>query len=96
MTDFAGTPEQLDQVRENLMKSDWIGRIVANDQTAAMVVATLQENDPDTGQRLDLQEVAKALDAYRAVQTAKVGKAPVDAAPAPKKPTLKKKAKKRK
>lgn len=45
-----------------------------------------------------LQEpkVAKALDAYRAVQTAKVGKAPVDAAPAPKKPTLKKKAKKRK
>ena len=45
-----------------------------------------------------LQEpkVAKALDAYRAAQTAKVGKAPVDAAPAPKKPTLKKKAKKRK
>jgi predicted RND superfamily exporter protein len=63
--DFAGTPEQLDQVRENLMKSDWIGRIVANDQTAAMVVATLQENDPDTGQRLDLQEVAKTLEGIR-------------------------------
>ena len=63
--DFAGTPEQLDQVRENLMKSDWIGRIVANDQTAAMVVATLQENDPDTGQRLDLQEVAKTLEEIR-------------------------------
>ncbi|MBL8654284.1 MAG: hypothetical protein JNJ97_08785, partial [Alphaproteobacteria bacterium] len=40
-----------------------------------------------------LQEpkVALALDAYRAAQTAKVGKAPVDVAPAPKK-----KAKKRK
>jgi predicted RND superfamily exporter protein len=63
--DFAGTPEQLDQVRENLMKSDWIGRIVANDQTAAMVVATLQENDPDTGQRLDLQEVARTLEEIR-------------------------------
>src|SRR5512139_796131 len=63
--DFAGTPEQLDQVRENLLKSDWIGRIVANDQTAAMVVATLQENDPDTGQRLDLQEVAKKLEEIR-------------------------------
>jgi hypothetical protein len=63
--DFAGTPEQLAQVRENLMKSDWIGRIVANDQTAAMVVATLQENDPDTGQRLDLQEVAKKLEEIR-------------------------------
>jgi len=63
--DFAGTPEQLDQVRENLLKSDWIGRIVANDQTAAMVVATLQENDPDTGKRLDLQEVAKKLEEIR-------------------------------
>jgi predicted RND superfamily exporter protein len=63
--DFAGTPEQLAQVRENLMKSDWVGRIVANDQTAAMVVATLQENDPDTGERLDLQEVAKKLEAIR-------------------------------
>jgi uncharacterized protein len=63
--DFAGTPEQLDQVRENLLKSDWIGRIVANDQTAAMVVATLQENDPDTGQRLDLQQVARTLEEIR-------------------------------
>ena len=63
--DFAGTPEQLKQVRENLLKSDWIGRIVANDQTAAMVVATLQENDPETGQRLDLQEVAKKLEEIR-------------------------------
>jgi predicted RND superfamily exporter protein len=63
--DFAGTPEQLVAVRENLMKSDWIGRIVANDQSAAMVVATLMENDPDTGQRLDLQEVAKKLEEIR-------------------------------
>ena len=63
--DFAGTPEQLVVVRENLLKSDWVGRIVANDQTAAMVVATLQENDPDTGQRLDLQEVAKKLEEIR-------------------------------
>ena len=63
--DFAGTPEQLAAVRENLMKSDWVGRIVANDQSAAMVVATLMENDPDTGQRLDLQEVAKTLEGIR-------------------------------
>ena len=64
--DFAGTPEQLAQVRENLQKSDWVGRIVSGDQTAAMVVATLMENDPETGQRLDLQDVAKKLEAIRA------------------------------
>jgi hypothetical protein len=63
--DFSGTDEQLALVRENLLKSDWVGRIVANDQSAAMVVATLMENDPETGERLDLQEVAKALEAIR-------------------------------
>jgi predicted RND superfamily exporter protein len=63
--DFAGKPEQLRQVRENVLKSDWVGRIVSNDQSAAMVVATLQENDPDTGERLDLQGVARQLEAIR-------------------------------
>jgi predicted RND superfamily exporter protein len=64
--DFAGTPEQLEQVRENLLKSDWVGRIVANDFSAAMVVATLQDTDPETGERLDLQAVAKKLEEIRA------------------------------
>jgi predicted RND superfamily exporter protein len=63
--DFDGSPEQLAKVRENLLKSDWVGRIVANDQTAAMVVATLQENDPQTGERLNLQDVATQLEAIR-------------------------------
>ena len=63
--DFTGTPEQIAKVRENLKKSDWVGRIVANDGSAAMVVATLMENDPDTGQRLDLQNVARQLEAIR-------------------------------
>ena len=63
--DFAGTPEQLADVRDKLLNSDWVGRIVANDQTAAMVVATLMENDPETGERLDLQVVARALEGVR-------------------------------
>ncbi|NQD95295.1 MMPL family transporter, partial [Pseudomonas sp. CrR25] len=64
--DFSGTPEQLKAVRENVLKSDWVGRIVANDLSAAMVVANLQEVDPDSGVRLDLQEVGRALEAIRA------------------------------
>ena len=64
--DFTGTPEQIDKVRENLRKSDWVGRIVSNDETAAMVVATLMDKDPDTGERLDLQDVAGQLEAIRA------------------------------
>ncbi|MNF58253.1 MMPL family protein [compost metagenome] len=64
--DFSGTPEELKAVRENVLKSDWIGRIVANDLGSAMVVANLQEFDPETGARLDLQEVGRALEAIRA------------------------------
>lgn len=63
--DFAGTDEQLALVRENLLKSNWIGRIVANDYTAAMVVATLQELDPETGERLDLKAVGRQLEDIR-------------------------------
>jgi len=65
-SDYAGTPEQLARVRENTLKSEWVGRIVSNDMKAAMVVASLQEVDPDSGQRLDLQQVGRRLEALRA------------------------------
>ncbi|WP_339515620.1 efflux RND transporter permease subunit [Pseudomonas sp. RL_15y_Pfl2_60] len=64
-SDYAGRPEQIAQVRERTLKSDWVGRIVSNDLSSAMVVANLQENDPETGERLDLQTVAKKLEAIR-------------------------------
>jgi len=64
-SDFAGTPEQLAKVRENTLKSEWVGRIVSNDMKAAMVVASLQDTDPDTGKRLDLQQVSQRLEEIR-------------------------------
>ena len=64
-SDFAGTPEQLAKVKENTLKSDWVGRIVSNDMKAAMVVASLQDTDPDTGKRLDLQQVGARLEQIR-------------------------------
>ena len=64
-SDFSGTPDQLASVRENILKSDWVGRIVAKDMSAALVVATLQDTDPETGRRLDLQAVARNLEQIR-------------------------------
>ena len=64
-SDFSGTPEQLAFVKEKVLKSDWVGRIVARDHSAAMVVATLQDLDQDTGKRLDVQVVAKRLEEIR-------------------------------
>jgi predicted RND superfamily exporter protein len=63
--DFVGRPEQIEQVRANVLKSDWIGRIVSTDMTATMVVATLQELDPETGKRLDLREVGAQFEKIR-------------------------------
>lgn len=64
-SNYAGTPGQIAQVRERTLKSDWVGRIVSNDLSSAMVVANLQETDPETGKRLDLQDVAKKLEQIR-------------------------------
>ncbi|MCX7170083.1 MAG: efflux RND transporter permease subunit [Proteobacteria bacterium] len=65
-SDFKGTPEQLQEVRAKLIKSDWLGRIVANDLSGALIVATLLDRDPETGARLDLTRLSKRLDDLRA------------------------------
>ncbi len=65
-SDFSGTDEQLEAIRGKVLKSSWVGRIVANDHTSAIVSASLQDLDPDTGERLDLQNVAEQLEAIRA------------------------------
>ena len=64
-SNFNGSQEHIDLVKNNTRKSDWVGRIVASDHTAAMVVATLQERDPETGQRLDLREIGHKFEDIR-------------------------------
>ncbi|WP_018990676.1 efflux RND transporter permease subunit [Aromatoleum toluclasticum] len=64
--DFAGRPDQMEKVKQNILKSDWVGRIVASDMTATMVVATLSDRDHETGQRVDLREVGRQLEQIRA------------------------------
>lgn len=64
--DFAGTDEDLETVRENVLKSGRVGRLVANDHTAAMITAELQEIDPQTGKKLDYLQVAAQLEELRA------------------------------
>jgi predicted RND superfamily exporter protein len=63
--DFAGSGEQLALVRENVLKADIVGRLVANDFSAAMITAELLEIDPATGERLDYMDVAKRLEKMR-------------------------------
>ncbi len=60
--DYRGTDEDVKQVRINVLKAGIVGRLVANDLSAAMVTAELVEIDPRTGERLDYIEVARLLE----------------------------------
>jgi predicted RND superfamily exporter protein len=63
--DFEPTAEGLAKVRENILKSNYMGRLVANDFSAALVVAELLEVNPNTGERLDYIDVAAQLEGVR-------------------------------
>jgi hypothetical protein len=60
--DFTPTTEGFRRVRENIIKSNRVGQLVANDFSGAIISAQLQEIDPATGQKLDYQKVAAALE----------------------------------
>ncbi len=63
--EFAGSAEDLEQVRENVLKSGRLGRLVANDHSAALVSAELLEIDPNSGARLDYLAVSAQLEEIR-------------------------------
>ena len=50
--DFQPNQASIAKVKENILKAGIVGRLVANDYSGALVVATLLENDPNTGEKL--------------------------------------------
>ncbi|MEE4302523.1 MAG: MMPL family transporter [Wenzhouxiangella sp.] len=63
--DFSPTPEMLETVRSNIIKSGEVGRLVAEDFSGAMVWVNLMEENPETGEKLDYQQVAAELEEIR-------------------------------
>nr|VFJ77576.1 MAG: hypothetical protein BECKFW1821C_GA0114237_11305 [Candidatus Kentron sp. FW] len=74
--DFKPTPEGLAKVRENLLKSDYVGRLVANDFTGAIISAALLEINPQTGEKLDYIEVSRRMEEIRAHYSSDDGSGP--------------------
>ena len=64
-SDFTPTPAGLAKVRENALKSNYMGRLVTDSFNGTMVMANLLDIDPDTGERLDIFALAKRLEALR-------------------------------
>ena len=62
---FRGTPADLEIVRQNVLKSGNVGRLVANDFRGALIRAELLEADPASGKRLNYRAVANQLEAVR-------------------------------
>ena len=62
---FSGTEKDLQQVRRNTERSGQIGQLVANDLSAAMVHADLQEINPDTGEQVSYVEISRQLEKIR-------------------------------
>jgi len=60
--DFKPTEEGFNQVRKNILKSNVVGRLVANDFSAAIISASLLEIDPNTGKKLDYIKVSELLE----------------------------------
>ncbi|MGK2907938.1 MAG: efflux RND transporter permease subunit [Desulfuromonadales bacterium] len=63
--DFQPTEEGLEQVRKNILKSGIVGRLVANDFSAAIISAELIEFDPQTGKKIDIIDIGHQLEALR-------------------------------
>ncbi|MEQ9462238.1 MAG: MMPL family transporter [Haliea sp.] len=60
--DYDGSERALTALRENVLKSGQIGRIVANNFKSTIIVAPLIETDPTTGERLDYARFSRDLE----------------------------------
>jgi len=60
--DYDGSERALEALRENVLKSGQIGRIVANNFKSTIIVAPLIEIDPNTGDRLDYSRFSRDLE----------------------------------
>lgn len=60
--DFSTTPAGLAVVRDNIEKAGIVGRLIAEDYSAAMVKAQLMDFDPQTGKPLDTLAFAAQLE----------------------------------
>lgn len=62
VTPDALTPEKIAKIRHNAIVGGYIGQLVANDNSGAMVVADLFDSDPVTKAPLDYLDLARRLE----------------------------------
>lgn len=63
--DFKPTPQDIAEVRQNLLKSNEVGRLVSSDFRGALIKMELVEQDPATLEKLDYRRIGNELEALR-------------------------------
>ena len=56
------TPQALTKIESNVIRGGFVGRLVSNDFSSAMVSAELQDFDPSTGEKLNYFDLAAKLE----------------------------------
>lgn len=64
--DYDGSPESLDNVRENVERSGEIGQLVAADLKSSIIFVPVLDRNPKTGEPLDYREFSDRLEEIRA------------------------------
>ena len=59
---YDGGSQSLEQVRQNVLKSGQVGRLVANDFRSSIIDVPLVERDPETGEKLSYQKFSHDLE----------------------------------
>lgn len=60
--DFDGSPASLEQLKTNILKSNQVGRLVANDFRSAIIQVPLFDVNPQTNEKLDYQTFSEDLE----------------------------------
>lgn len=61
-SDYDGSEDSLNAVRENILKSGEVGRLVANDFRSSIIDIPLNEVDPETGEKLNYQTLSHEIE----------------------------------
>jgi uncharacterized protein len=59
---FDGSPEKVEQLKQNIAKAQLAGSLVANDYKSAMIVVPLLAIDPETNQKIDYWKLSRAIE----------------------------------
>ncbi len=59
---YDGTRESLEKLRQNVLRSNEVGRLVADNFKSTIVYAPLYEKNPETGEALDYGEFSRQLE----------------------------------